>query len=143
MTLSRYFIFITLTLLKHLHSSLPGPKEYTYNEAIDVVSSLTLKEHRAPSVPKPIAKAVAQLMNRLLWWQSISEDEVERRHLNDLAAIPEGHKSWNDLDIIPDYMEDVSIPYVRRYRTATTSNLPVERGGKPYKPPASQPQTNI
>ncbi|EIM22301.1 NAD(P)-binding protein [Wallemia mellicola] len=123
--------------------SLPGPKEYTYNEAIDVVSSLTLKEHKAPSVPKPIAKAVAQLMNRLLWWQSISEDEVERRHLNDLAAIPEGHKSWNDLDIIPDYMEDVSIPYVRRYRTATTSNLPVERGGKPYKPPASQPQTNI
>ncbi|TIB62917.1 hypothetical protein E3P78_02144 [Wallemia ichthyophaga] len=108
--------------------SLPGPKEYTYNEAIDVVSALTLKEHKAPSVPKALAKAVAKVMDKSLWWQTMSEDEVERRYIDDLPGIPAGHKSWNDLEMMPDIMEDVSIPYVRRFRSATTSNLPVESG---------------
>lgn len=68
----------------------------------------------------------------------MSEDEVERRYIDDLPGIPAGHKSWNDLEMMPDIMEDVSIPYVRRFRSATTSNLPVESGGKPYRPPSAQ-----
>lgn len=121
---------------------LPGPELYTYGELEKLVSALTLRPlSSAPSLPKPVAKFLANLVNRGLWWPTISPDEVERMFINDAGADtlqahspgPDGWnappklnivgvdgepvKSWADLDMQPDTIAEHAIKPLRRYRS--------------------------
>lgn len=123
---------------------LPGPRTYTYDSLIKLVEAMTLKSHRAPKLPKPVALAIAGVLNRALWWPTISPDEVERKYIDDVGAevqaaqadVPEGwetqpsvgvgargvngeaFKSWSDLMIDPETIEEHAIKYLRRFRSA-------------------------
>lgn len=139
---------------------LPGPQTYTYADLIKLVSALTLKSHNAPNLPKPIAMAFAKVVNRALWWPTISPDEVERKYIDDKytsakinnAGVPAGWeasaaegienavgvngeavKSWAELGIEPELIEEHAIKYLRRFRSAATFDAPVEMGT--FKPP--------
>ncbi len=138
---------------------LPGPRTYTFQSMIELVSAMTLKSHKAPILPKPIALAIATVLNRALWWPTICPDEVRRKFINDFGAhlhtakseVPAGWavdpatvdavvgvngehaKSWEDLNITPTLLEEVAITILRRYRSAATFDSPVELGG--FKPP--------
>ncbi|KGB74721.1 NADH dehydrogenase (ubiquinone) 1 alpha subcomplex 9 [Cryptococcus deuterogattii 99/473] len=130
---------------------LPGPELYTYGELEKLVSALTLRPlSSAPSLPKPVAKFLANLVNRGLWWPTISPDEVERMFINDAGADtlqahspgPDGWnappklnivgvdgepvKSWADLDMQPDTIAEHAIKPLRRYRSTVNYDLPVE-----------------
>lgn len=68
----------------------------------------------------------AKLWN-LVWWQTLSPDEVVRRFIDDLSLVEEAEtlgvsgevmKGFADLSIEPDVLEDVAIMYLRRYRSA-------------------------
>jgi NADH dehydrogenase (ubiquinone) 1 alpha subcomplex subunit 9 len=124
--------------------ALPGPRTYTYESLIKLVEAMTLKSHKAPKLPKPIALAIAGVLNRALWWPTISPDEVERKYIDDVGAevqaaaadVPEGweaqpsvgvaargvsgetFKGWADLVIDPETIEEHAIKYLRRFRSA-------------------------
>lgn len=144
--------------------NLPGPAVHTYNTILALIAALTLKGAPSdPTVPKAIAKAFAGITNSALWWPTVSPDEIERRYIDDAGVekffapdtskVPSGWvpeegytgvpavdgepiKSWADLQIEPDFIEEHAIKYVRRYRAAATFDSPVELGHfkapKPY-----------
>ena len=125
--------------------ALPGPKVHTLNSLQNLVSAMTMKPvSSAPSLPKPIAKMLATLLNRGLWWPTVSPDEIERKYIDDFGVDAlsntqveekpagwqgtevakmvgvdgEAVKSWGELDIFPDQIEEHAIKYLRRYRSA-------------------------
>ncbi|WWD07909.1 hypothetical protein V865_006016 [Kwoniella europaea PYCC6329] len=141
--------------------ALPGPVLHTYNSLQSLISSITLNPiSTAPTVPKALAKAVATALNRGIWWPTVSPDEIERKYIDDLgieafqessdaAKVQSGWaesykpemkgidgeevKGWKELDMTPDPIEDHAIKYLRRYRAATSYDIPVETGK--HKPP--------
>lgn len=143
---------------------LAGPAIKTGNEILDLVSLLTMKPmNKAVEVPKSVALAFAKLVNKAIWWPTVSPDEIERKYINDAgiealepldtSAYPDGWapsqqssiipgvdgepvKTFADLAISPDHIEEWAIRYVRRYRSSATYDMPVELGHfknpKPY-----------
>ena len=125
---------------------LPGPQAYTHNELLNLVSFFTMKPvSNYPTVPKALAKFVATLFNRGLWWPTTSPDEIERKYIDDaglealFAQVPETKpggwadetgkggmsgvdgepvKGWPELDIAPSLIEEHAIKYLRRYRNS-------------------------
>jgi NADH dehydrogenase (ubiquinone) 1 alpha subcomplex subunit 9 len=127
--------------------ALPGPQVYTYNDILHLLSFISFKPFSsAPTIPKPIALALSNIVNRVLWWPVVSPDEVERRFINDAgveafdrpaadAGVPSGWvepnafqemqgvdgepvKSWTDLKMVPDKLEEHALLYLRPYRSA-------------------------
>ena len=96
--------------------ALAGPHTYTFETILALVEALTLRKLQGPNFPRPILALAARLWD-LVWWPTLSPDEVTRRYIDD-AAIEEGLKGFKDLGIEPDVLEDVAIVYLRRYRSA-------------------------
>lgn len=93
---------------------LPGPIEYTYNDLLELVSSLTYNPpSRAPTIPKPVALLITKVA-QYAWWPLLSPDEVERRYLNDVNV----KGDWDACGVSPEQIENVAIAYLRRYRSA-------------------------
>jgi NADH dehydrogenase (ubiquinone) 1 alpha subcomplex subunit 9 len=57
------------------------------------------KQRRHVNVPKAILKPVAEVLNKLLWWHTLSADEVEREFLD--QVIDPKAKTFKDLGIEP------------------------------------------
>ncbi|KAE8255478.1 hypothetical protein A4X13_0g3028 [Tilletia indica] len=110
--------------------TLAGPKTHTVSELLNLVQSLTLNKivRLGLNIPKPVLMTASKIGD-LAWWPMLSPDEVVRRYLNDKAD-EVGTKSWSDLGIVPDEVEEVAITYLRRYRGHLTFELPVERKTK-------------
>jgi NADH dehydrogenase (ubiquinone) 1 alpha subcomplex subunit 9 len=125
---------------------LAGPEKFTYNELLNLVSFFTMRPvSNFPTVPKPLAKLFATLVNRGVWWPTVSPDEIERKYIDDIGVNapalraaaeqkPSGWegdktvkiagidgepvKGWAELGIEPDLMEEHAIKYLRMYRAA-------------------------
>jgi NADH dehydrogenase (ubiquinone) 1 alpha subcomplex subunit 9 len=123
---------------------LPGPDAFTYTELLELVCFFTMRPvTKFPAIPKPLASLFATLLNRGIWWPTVSPDEIERRYIDDTgvdaarirkeaAAVPSGWaaqdtvkvlgingepvKGWAELDIKPDPIEEHAIKYLRSYR---------------------------
>ena len=95
--------------------ALAGPKTYTFETLLALVEALTLKKLQGPNFPKPVLALAARLWD-LVWWPTLSPDEVTRRFIDDFA-VEGGLKGFADLGIEPDVLEDVAIVYLRRYRS--------------------------
>lgn len=93
----------------------PGPQTYTFETLLALVEALTLKKLQGPNFPKPVLALAARLWD-LVWWPTVSPDEVKRRYISD-AAVSAGIKGFKELGIEPDVLEDVAIVYLRRYRS--------------------------
>lgn len=115
--------------------SLGGPKEYTYIELLKLMESMTFRSlaKEGLNTPKWMMKLAARIAD-LAWWPMISPDEVVRRYLDDKPDAP-GTKSWSDLGMTPDSLEETAIIYTRRYRPVTRFEKPVETGGMRLKKP--------
>ncbi|WWD22150.1 hypothetical protein CI109_106639 [Kwoniella shandongensis] len=142
--------------------ALPGPVLHSHNSLHSLVSQFTLKPvSSAPTLPKPVAKLFATAVNRGIWWPTISPDEIERKYIDDLGIdtfapqtaatnAPAGWsqtdkqpmvgidgepvKTWADLDMVPDTVEEHAIKILRRYRPSTAYDVPVElHNAKPAK----------
>lgn len=109
--------------------SLAGPKTYTIQQLLTLVESLTLEKIRRPglNVPHWALRLASKIADRA-WWPMLSPDEVDRRYVDDLADEP-GTKTFADLGIQPDTIEEVAIIYLRRYRSHLHFEQPVETSG--------------
>lgn len=97
--------------------SLAGPKAYTVRELMEIVEQFTYQKLVSPdiNIPRPLMNVAAALGERL-WWPVFNRDEVKRRFIDEPANAP-GTKTFADLGITPDALEDVAIMYLRRYRS--------------------------
>jgi hypothetical protein len=103
--------------------NLPGPSTLTYEYLLDLVSTITYrKTPNLPVLPKAIALLLARNAQRVMWWPTLSPDEVERRYLDD-ADLP---GDWDTFGVQPTEIEPVAITYLRRYRSAFVSHVLLE-----------------
>ena len=94
--------------------NLPGPAYHTYNSLLDLIAAVTCATPtRPPTIPKPIALALARAA-QVVWWPALSPDEVVRRYIND-SDVP---GDWDAFGIHPDEVEGHAITYLRRYRSS-------------------------
>ena len=94
--------------------SLPGPSTLTYEYLLELVSSVTYNPpSKAPSLPRPVALALAKAA-QVVWWPALCPDEVERRYIDDV----ETSGDWDTFGIVPEEIESYAINYLRRYRSA-------------------------
>lgn len=90
-----------------------GPKEYSLAEIAVMVDREIYKKRRHLNVPKAVLKPLAGLMNRFLWWHTMSADEVERE-FHDQVIDPTA-KTFKDLDIEAGDIANFTYHYLVRF----------------------------
>lgn len=89
-----------------------GPKEYSPAEIAPFVDREIVKRRRHINVPKRILKPAAHLLNKYLWWPTMSADEVEREFID--QHIDPTAKTFKDLDIEPAELSELTFHYLVR-----------------------------
>lgn len=87
-----------------------GPKKYTMAEVSELVDREIFHKRRHINVPKAVLAPAMGVMNKLLWWDVGSRDEVEREFLNQF--IDESAKTFKDLDIEPGDIANFTYKYL-------------------------------
>lgn len=101
-------------------------------EIADLVDKEIFKQRRHINVPKAILKPVAEILNKVLWWHTLSADEVEREYM-DQVIDPEA-KTFKDLGIEPGDIANFTYHYLvsdQVWSIRTASNNPLARIPKP------------
>ncbi|KAL2865525.1 uncharacterized protein BJX67DRAFT_373157 [Aspergillus lucknowensis] len=101
-----------------------GPKNYSPAEIAELVDREIVKRRRHVNVPKRILKPAAHLLNKYLWWPTLSADEVEREFID--QEIDETAKTFKDLGIEPDELSNLTFHYLATgaHPTTTCPQLP-------------------
>ncbi|MCJ1256356.1 NADH-ubiquinone oxidoreductase 40 kDa subunit [Lignoscripta atroalba] len=99
-----------------------GPKNYSMAEIAELVDKEIVKQRRHINVPKRIMKPMADLLNRVLWWKTMSGDEVEREFID--QKIDPKAKTFKDLGIEPAELSSLTFHYLQAYRSAAFYDLP-------------------
>lgn len=89
-----------------------GPKNYSTAEIAELVDREIYKRRRHINVPKSILKPVAGLLNRVLWWDIMSADQIEREFHD--QVIDETAKTFKDLGIEPSDISKWTYHYLVR-----------------------------
>ncbi|KAH9819959.1 hypothetical protein DFH28DRAFT_1218535 [Melampsora americana] len=111
-----------------------GPRTYTYEELFGVLEALTLKP-LTPSIGFPywLFKLLAKIVDRAVWWPTLSEDEIVRRTIDDREGLSPGALGFEHFGIQPDLIEHAAITYLRYYRSSSNFDLPIQQGGMKLK----------
>lgn len=107
-----------------------GPQEYTMGEIERMVAEMILKNPTSLSLPKPAAKLMARALD-LLWWPTISPDEIERQYVND--TLTPGAKTYADLSIAPASLDRMALQFVRGYRSPLYYEMVPEEGASSFR----------
>ncbi|OHX00248.1 NADH-ubiquinone oxidoreductase 40 kda subunit [Colletotrichum incanum] len=99
-----------------------GPQEYSMAEIAQFADREIFKKRRHINVPKSILKPVAGLLNKYLWWPTMSADEVEREFID--QEIDETAKTFKDLGIEPGDISKFTYHYLQGFRSANFYDLP-------------------
>ncbi|GKU02678.1 nadh-ubiquinone oxidoreductase 40 kda mitochondrial [Fusarium langsethiae] len=99
-----------------------GPKKYSMEEISVMVDKEIYKQRRHVNVPKAILKPVAELLNKVLWWHTLSADEVEREFLD--QVIDPKAKTFKDLGIEPGDIINFTYHYLQGFRSQNFYDLP-------------------
>jgi NADH dehydrogenase (ubiquinone) 1 alpha subcomplex subunit 9 len=89
-----------------------GPREYSMAEIAAMVDKEIFKQRRHINLPKAILKPVAGLLNSVLYWKTLSADEIEREFLN--QVIDPNAKTFKDLGIEPGDIANFTYHYLVR-----------------------------
>lgn len=99
-----------------------GPNNYSMGELAGIVDAEIMKQRRHINIPKPILMPLAKILNKALWWPTLSPTEVEREFYD--QVIDRRAKTFADLGIKPSSLKDVMFEYLVGYRPATYYDLP-------------------
>lgn len=89
-----------------------GPKEYSMAEIAEFADREIFKKRRHINLPKAVLKPIAGLLNKYLWWHTMSADEVEREFID--QEIDETAKTFKDLGIEPGDISKFTYHYLVR-----------------------------
>ncbi|KAH0544006.1 NADH-ubiquinone oxidoreductase 40 kDa subunit [Glutinoglossum americanum] len=99
-----------------------GPKNYSMAEIAELVDKEIIKHRRHVNVPKRILIPVARVLNKLLWWPTMSADEVEREFID--QKVDPSAKTFKDLGIEPAEISNLTYQYLQSYRSAAFYDQP-------------------
>ncbi|RQM08328.1 hypothetical protein DH86_00003825 [Scytalidium sp. 3C] len=99
-----------------------GPKNYSTAEIAELVDREIIKHRRHINIPKAILKPVAEILNKTLWWPTLSADEVEREFID--QKIDPTAKTFKDLGIEPADLSSLTFHYLQGYRSSSFYDLP-------------------
>ncbi|KAH0087476.1 hypothetical protein KCU82_g16198, partial [Aureobasidium melanogenum] len=99
-----------------------GPKQYSMAEIKELVEREILKSRRHINVPPQIMSPVAQLMNKLIWFTTMSKDSVAREFID--QTIDPTAKTFKDLGIEPTDLANFTYHYLQAYRSSSYYDLP-------------------
>lgn len=89
-----------------------GPKNYSLAEIAVLADKEIFKKRRHINVPKVIMKPIAELLSKLIWWTTISADQIEREFID--QAIDPSAKTFKDLGIEPADIAKFTFHYLVR-----------------------------
>jgi NADH dehydrogenase (ubiquinone) 1 alpha subcomplex subunit 9 len=93
--------------------NLPGPETFDIDYLLELVSSVTYNPPSgAPQLPKSLAKLISQI-SKFVWWPVLSEDQIERRFIDDSAVSGD----WDVVDVNPDQLKAHALTYLQIYRS--------------------------
>lgn len=92
-----------------------GPKEYQMVEIADLVDREIFKERRRINLPKQVLKPVADVLNKVLWWHTMTGDEIDREFID--QTIDPTAKTFADLNIEPADVASLTFHYLVRVPT--------------------------
>lgn len=87
-----------------------GPKEYQMEEIAGLVDREILKHRRRINLPKQVLKPVAEVLNKVLWWHTMTGDEIEREFID--QVIDPNAKTFKDLGIEPADVASLTFHYL-------------------------------
>lgn len=87
-----------------------GPTNYSTAEIAELVDREIIKRRRHINVPKLLLKPVAEALNRVLWWHTMSGDEIEREFID--QVIDPSAKTFKDLGIEPAELASLTFHYL-------------------------------
>ena len=87
-----------------------GPTNYSMDEIAQLVDKEIIKRRRHVNIPKRIMKPTANLLNKLIWWNIASGDEVEREFID--QVIDPKAKTFKDLGIEPGELSNFTFHYL-------------------------------
>jgi len=101
-----------------------GPREYTMNQLYDIADEILITRRTRVNVPKPLAIAITRLL-QLSPWPFISPDEIERYFIDEKISNNENVKTFEDLGIVPQTLEDTAIATLRDHRKSAVFDRPI------------------
>ena len=87
-----------------------GPKEYSAAQIAELVDKEIINHRRHVNIPKLIFKIIAAVLNRAIWWHTISPDEVEREFMD--QKVDSTAKTFKDLGIEPAELSGLTYQYL-------------------------------
>ncbi|KAG9556783.1 hypothetical protein KCU71_g12160, partial [Aureobasidium melanogenum] len=99
-----------------------GPKQYSMAEIKELVEREILKSRRHINVPPQLMSPIAQLMNKLIWFTTMSKDSVAREFID--QTIDPTAKTFKDLGIEPTDLANFTYHYLQGYRSSSYYDLP-------------------
>ena len=87
-----------------------GPKQYSTAEIAELVNREIVRKRRSINVPKFLLKPAAYYLNKLLWWPTLSADQVEREFID--QRIDPSAKTFKDLGIEPVDISTLTFHYL-------------------------------
>merc|ERR1712000_389277 len=99
-----------------------GPTNYSMAEIAEIVDKEILKERRHINLPKWMLKPVLHYLNKVVWWQVLSADQMEQESLD--QVIDRSAKTFKDLNIEPAELKDLTYQYLQDYRSSSFYDLP-------------------
>ncbi|KZF18902.1 NADH-ubiquinone oxidoreductase 39 kDa subunit [Xylona heveae TC161] len=99
-----------------------GPQNYSMADIAEMVDKEIIKHRRHINLPKAVLKPAANLLNKILWWSTLSADEVEREFID--QSIDRKAKTFEDLGIDPAEIKDLMFQYLQGYRSSAFYDLP-------------------
>lgn len=87
-----------------------GPKNYSTAEIAALVDREIIKHRRHVNVPKAIIKPIASVIEKALWWNILSADEIEREFID--QTIDPTAKTFKDLGIEPAELSSLTFHYL-------------------------------
>jgi len=91
-------------------------------EIAEIVDKEILKERRHINLPKWMLKPVLHYLNKVVWWQVLSADQMEQESLD--QVIDRSAKTFQDLNIEPAELKDLTYQYLQDYRSSSFYDLP-------------------
>ncbi|KAH8151573.1 uncharacterized protein LAJ45_04194 [Morchella importuna] len=98
-----------------------GPQEYSMAELAHIVDRDIIHNRRHVNLPKPVLKGIARALD-YVWWPTIAPDEVEREFID--QKIDPAARTFEDLGITPENVDDIAYQYTRHFRPASYYDLP-------------------
>ena len=99
-----------------------GPKRYSMARIGELVNRETLRNRRHVNVPKIIMKPIANILNKAIYWPTMSPDEVEREFID--QVIDPKAKTFKDLGIEPAELRNLTFHYLVSHAAGRMSERP-------------------